>query len=203
MDNWQPLGVMFATPKFIWQMPSPILRINSWPLILKPWKQTSEHRNFFVIKAFRFEIWLFNRSFLMWFLMSTSFNEVVIHLPHRCVISRRRLDAMIIAQVCLRLATIKCHCKMCSFHTEHAYMPVVLIGVVTWLQFVTVTDLNIQMFTFNVIWHFESCFFTIQGRWQTVCLLSCGHFECTEILQWNPKFHCFVIYPQTSLHGAA
>ncbi len=39
----------------------------------------------------------------------------IIHPPHRCGISRCWLDSMIIAQVCLRLATIKGHSKMCSF----------------------------------------------------------------------------------------
>ncbi len=37
------------------------------------------------------------------------------HPPHRCGISRCWLDSMIIAQVCLRLAKIKGHTKMCSF----------------------------------------------------------------------------------------
>ncbi len=41
-------------------------------------------------------------------------NEII-HPPHRCGISRCWLDSMIIAQVCLRLATIKDHSKMCSF----------------------------------------------------------------------------------------
>ncbi len=41
-------------------------------------------------------------------------NEII-HPPHRCGISRCWLDSMIIAQVCLRLATIKGHSKMCSF----------------------------------------------------------------------------------------
>ncbi len=43
----------------------------------------------------------------------------IIHPPHRCGISRCWLDSMIIAQVCLRLATIKGHSKMCSFITQH------------------------------------------------------------------------------------
>ncbi len=43
-----------------------------------------------------------------------SFAEII-HPPHRCGISRCWLDSMIIAQVCLRLATIKGHSKMCSF----------------------------------------------------------------------------------------
>ncbi len=38
-------------------------------------------------------------------------NEII-HPPHRCVISRCWLDRMIIAQVCLRLATIKDHSKI-------------------------------------------------------------------------------------------
>ncbi len=47
-----------------------------------------------------------------------SFSEII-HPPHRCGISRCWLDGMIIAQVCLRLATIKGHSKMCSFITQH------------------------------------------------------------------------------------
>ncbi len=43
----------------------------------------------------------------------------IIHPPHRCGISICWLDSMIIAQVCLRLATIKGHSKMCSFITQH------------------------------------------------------------------------------------
>ncbi len=43
-----------------------------------------------------------------------SFAELI-HLPHRCGILRCWLDSMIIAQVCLRLATINGHSKMCSF----------------------------------------------------------------------------------------
>ena len=39
--------------------------------------------------------------------------------PHRCGISRCSLDSMIIAQVCLRLATIKGNSEMCSFITQH------------------------------------------------------------------------------------
>ncbi len=39
----------------------------------------------------------------------------IIHPPHRCGISRCKLDSMIIAQVCLRLATIKGHSKVFSF----------------------------------------------------------------------------------------
>ncbi len=47
-----------------------------------------------------------------------SFAEII-HPPHRWGISRCWLDSMIIAQVCLRLATIKGHSKMCSFTTQH------------------------------------------------------------------------------------
>ncbi len=43
-----------------------------------------------------------------------SFAEII-HPPHRCGISR----CMFIAQVSLRLATIKGHFKMCSFITQH------------------------------------------------------------------------------------
>ncbi len=48
-------------------------------------------------------------------LVRTSPFAEIIHLPHRCGISRCWLDSMIIAQVCLRLATIKGHSKICSF----------------------------------------------------------------------------------------
>ncbi len=46
----------------------------------------------------------------------------IIHPPHRCGISRCWLDSMIIAQVCLRLATIKGHYKMCNV-LSHSTMP--------------------------------------------------------------------------------
>ncbi len=47
-----------------------------------------------------------------------SFAEII-HPPHRCGISRRWLDRMIIAQMFLRLATIKGHSKMQFFITQH------------------------------------------------------------------------------------
>ncbi len=52
-------------------------------------------------------------------LLSTSSFVEIIYPPHRCGISRCWLNSMIIAQVCLRLATIKGHSKMCSFITKH------------------------------------------------------------------------------------
>ncbi len=42
----------------------------------------------------------------------------IIHPPHRCGISRCWLERIIIAQVCLRLATIKCQSKMWMRHIE-------------------------------------------------------------------------------------
>ncbi len=47
-----------------------------------------------------------------------SFAEII-HPPHRCGISRCWLDSMVIAQVCLRLVTIKGHSKIYSFITQH------------------------------------------------------------------------------------
>ncbi len=47
-----------------------------------------------------------------------SFAEII-HPPHMCGILRCWLDSMIIAQVFLRLATIKGHSKMCCFITQH------------------------------------------------------------------------------------
>ncbi len=54
-------------------------------------------------------------------------------------------------------------------------MLVVLIRVLTWLQFVVVTDLSGQMLTFDGVWHFGEVFssrmnpgFHCKGRWQTV-----------------------------------
>ncbi len=47
-------------------------------------------------------------------------------------------------------------------------MLVVLIGVSTWLQFVIVTDLSVQMLTFDVIWHIGEVFSS----------------------RMNPGFHC-------------
>ncbi len=59
-------------------------------------------------------------------------NEII-HPPHRCVISRSWLDSMIIAQVCLRLATIKGPSKMFSFITEHNATDVVSFeGACNW-----------------------------------------------------------------------
>lgn len=43
----------------------------------------------------------------------------IIHPLYRCGISRCRLNTMIMAQTCFRLATIKGHSKMCSFITQH------------------------------------------------------------------------------------
>ncbi len=37
-------------------------------------------------------------------------------------------------------------------------MLVVLIGVSTWLKFVVVTDLSVQMVTFDGVWHFGEVF---------------------------------------------
>ncbi len=61
-------------------------------------------------------------------------------------------------------------------------MFVVLIGVSTWQQFVDITDLSGQMLTFDTL---ERCslhgwipVFTVQGRWQTVCMVSCGWAVC-------------------------
>ncbi len=45
-----------------------------------------------------------------------SFAEII-HPPHRCGISRCWLDSMIIAQVCLRLATIKGHFSLLHNNT--------------------------------------------------------------------------------------
>ncbi len=47
-----------------------------------------------------------------------SFAEII-HPPHRCGISKCWLDSMVIAQVCLRLVTIKGHSKIYSFITQH------------------------------------------------------------------------------------
>ncbi len=47
-------------------------------------------------------------------------------------------------------------------------MLIVLIGVSPWLQFVVVTNLSVQMLTFNVVWHFGEVFSS----------------------QMNPGFHC-------------
>ncbi len=61
-----------------------------------------------------------------------SFKEII-HPPHRCGISRCWLDSMIIAQVCLRLATKKGHSKMCSFITQHNATDVASFeGVFNW-----------------------------------------------------------------------
>ncbi len=59
-----------------------------------------------------------NKSVLICVSEHFSFAEII-HPPHRCGISRCWWDSMIIAQVCLRLATIKGLSKMCSFITQH------------------------------------------------------------------------------------
>ncbi len=48
---------------------------------------------------------------------------------------------------------------------------------------VVVTDLSGQMLTFDGVWHFGSLHgwipvFTVQGRWQTACVESCGWAVC-------------------------
>ncbi len=60
-----------------------------------------------------------------------------------------------------------------------------MLVVLTWLQFVVVTDLSGQMLTFDGVWHFGEVFssrmnpgFTLQGRWQTACMASCGWTVC-------------------------
>ncbi len=64
--------------------------------------------------------------------MHFSFAEII-HPPHRCGISRCWLDSMIIAQVWLRLVTIKGHSKMCSFITQHNATDVASFkGVCNW-----------------------------------------------------------------------
>ncbi len=72
------------------------------------------------------KIWLFlwtQKAFFSQILFTNLSKSVlvneIIHPPHRCGISRYWLDSMIITQVCLRLATIKGHSKMCSFITQH------------------------------------------------------------------------------------
>ncbi len=57
-------------------------------------------------------------------------NEII-HPPHRCGISRCWLDSMIIAQVCLRLATIKGHSKMFSFTVFGGFKNQSVSGVTT------------------------------------------------------------------------
>ncbi len=64
-------------------------------------------------------------------------------------------------------------------------MFIILIGVSTWLQFVTITILSGQMLTFNGVWHFGEVFssqinpgFHCTGRWQTACMASCGWAVC-------------------------
>ncbi len=47
-------------------------------------------------------------------------------------------------------------------------MLVVLVGVSTWLQFVVITDLSVQMLTFDGVWHFGEVFSS----------------------RMNPGFHC-------------
>ncbi len=73
------------------------------------WAELKDRRLFLCTqKAYFSQILFTNLS------KSVLVNEII-HPPHRCGISRCWLDSMIIAQVCLRLATIKDHSKMYSF----------------------------------------------------------------------------------------
>ncbi len=87
--------------------------INATLLFLPPFfmSRTQISNNFLCTQnAYLSKILLKNLSKSL--LVSTSFAEII-HPPHRCGISRCWLDIMIIAQLCLRLATIKGHSKMC------------------------------------------------------------------------------------------
>ncbi len=57
--------------------------------------------------------------------------------------------------------TVRNHLREAHLHARHPHQ------VSTWLQFVVVTDLSGQMPVF-----------TVQGRWQTACMASCGWAVC-------------------------
>ncbi len=90
--------------------------INATILFLPPffmrWTQSSKTFSMYTKCPFLSNI--VHKSVLNCVSEHFSFAEII-HPPHRCGISRCWLDSMIIAQVCLRLATIKGHSKMCSF----------------------------------------------------------------------------------------
>ncbi len=90
--------------------------INATLLFLHPffmsWTQRSKTFSMYTKGLFLSNI--VHKSVLICISEHFSFAEII-HPPHRCGISRCWLDSMIIAQVCLRLATIKGHSKMCSF----------------------------------------------------------------------------------------
>ncbi len=57
-------------------------------------------------------------------------------------------------------------------------MLVVLIGVSTWVQFVIVTNLMASVTLERCSLHGWILVFTVQGRWQTACMASCGWAVC-------------------------
>ncbi len=73
----------------------------------------------------------------------------------QCGTSRCWLDTMIFVQVCLRLATIKWHSKMCSFITEHNVTDVTSFeGACNWHA-----DCR------NAVWHFGEVVFFTDESW--------------------------------------
>ncbi len=94
-----------------------LTKIIKAPLLFLPpffMSWTQNRQTFFKQKAYFSQILFTNLS------KSVLVNEII-HPPHRCDISRCRLDSMIIAQLCRRLATIKGHSKCAVL--RHSTMP--------------------------------------------------------------------------------
>ncbi len=97
----------------------------------------------------------------------------IIHPPHRCGISKCWLDGMIIAQVCLRLATTKGHSRMCS--PRVIYAPASEAMLIFFF-------LNSKQFTYD-----QTLFFFLRG-WQNSALNSmwtCRKMQNTLLLNVN------------------
>ncbi len=82
------------------------------PPFFKSWTQRSKTFSMYIKGLFLSNI--VHKSVLICVSEHFSFAETN-HPPHRCDITRCLLDSMIIAQLWLRLATIKGHSKICSF----------------------------------------------------------------------------------------
>ncbi len=111
----------------------------------------------------------------------------IIHPPHRCGTSRCWLDSMIIAQVCLRLATIKSHSKIWIFITQHNATDVAI------LRERAIVILTTRMSTRAVAHELNVHFSTIS------CLQRCfGEFGSTSNRPHNRRPH--VTTPVQDLH---
>ncbi len=97
--------------RYLWRALYILNKIINATLLFLPhfsWAELKDRRRFlWTQKAYFSQILFTNLS------KSVLVNEII-HPPHRCGISRSWLDSMIIAQMCLRLATIKDHSTVLS-----------------------------------------------------------------------------------------